>query len=87
MSKRNALITGAGGLIGSACAEYLASDGWRVLGNSIIICVRSFGPSGSDQWRCGGSSELISKSATGTNRLIFENGNVFAIFSSVNGRP
>lgn len=58
MSKRNALITGAGGLIGSACAEYLASDGWTVLGIDNNLREEFFGPSGSTS---GVVADLLSR--------------------------
>src|SRR3954462_10914274 len=41
------LITGAGGLIGSACAEYLADNGWMVVGVDNNQRQEFFGPSGS----------------------------------------
>jgi CDP-paratose 2-epimerase len=45
--KKKALITGAGGLIGSACANYLASSGWSVVGIDNNLRQQFFGPSGS----------------------------------------
>lgn len=47
MSDKKVLITGAGGLIGSACAEYLASNGWSVVGLDNNQRQEFFGPSGS----------------------------------------
>lgn len=47
MSKQKALITGAGGLIGSACANYLADSGWSVVGIDNNLRQQFFGPSGS----------------------------------------
>ncbi|HEV3119836.1 MAG TPA: NAD-dependent epimerase/dehydratase family protein [Gemmataceae bacterium] len=42
-----ALITGAGGLIGSACARMLASQGWEVVGLDNDMRQAFFGPAGS----------------------------------------
>src|SRR5690349_6591168 len=42
-----ALITGAGGLIGSACARLLAGQGWDVLGLDNDLRRHFFGPAGS----------------------------------------
>jgi CDP-paratose 2-epimerase len=47
MSKKKALITGAGGLIGSACVSYLANSGWSVVGIDNNLRQQFFGPSGS----------------------------------------
>src|SRR4051794_27265983 len=47
MSNKKVLITGAGGLIGSACAEYLADNGWKVVGIDNNQRQEFFGPSGS----------------------------------------
>jgi CDP-paratose 2-epimerase len=45
MNKQKVLITGAGGLIGSGCAEYLASAGWTVVGIDNNLRQEFFGPS------------------------------------------
>jgi len=42
-----ALITGSGGLIGSACASLLCSQGWSVLGIDNDMRRKFFGPAGS----------------------------------------
>lgn len=47
MANKKVLITGAGGLIGSACAEYLVKDGWTVVGLDNNQRQEFFGPSGS----------------------------------------
>ncbi len=47
MSGKKVLITGAGGLIGSACAEYLVTNGWMVVGIDNNQRQEFFGPSGS----------------------------------------
>lgn len=47
MSNKKVLITGAGGLIGSACAEYLVTNGWNVIGLDNNQRQEFFGPSGS----------------------------------------
>jgi CDP-paratose 2-epimerase len=47
MSRKKVLITGAGGLIGSACSEYLVSNGWNVVGVDNNQRQEFFGPSGS----------------------------------------
>lgn len=47
MGNNKVLITGAGGLIGSACAEYLASNGWTVVGLDNNQRQKFFGPAGS----------------------------------------
>ncbi|HEY1949681.1 MAG TPA: NAD-dependent epimerase/dehydratase family protein [Bryobacteraceae bacterium] len=44
---RTALITGSGGLIGSACAKLLASQGWSVTGVDNNMRQEFFGPLGS----------------------------------------
>jgi len=41
-----ALVTGSGGLIGSACARLLASEGWEVAGVDNDMRSRFFGPQG-----------------------------------------
>ena len=46
MSKR-ALITGSGGLIGSACVGLLADRGWQVIGVDNNMREVFFGPQGS----------------------------------------
>jgi CDP-paratose 2-epimerase len=47
MGNKKVLITGAGGLIGSACAEYLVTNGWNVVGLDNNQRQEFFGPSGS----------------------------------------
>jgi len=42
-----ALITGSGGLIGSACVEFLCSEGWSVVGVDNDTRSQLFGPGGS----------------------------------------
>ena len=42
-----ALVTGAGGLIGSACVELLCGLGWHVIGVDNDMRARFFGPAGS----------------------------------------
>jgi len=43
---KTALVTGSGGLIGSACARYLASEGWCVIGVDNGMREWFFGPAG-----------------------------------------
>ena len=42
-----ALITGAGGLVGSQCAELLGELGWDVVGLDNNLRAQLFGPAGS----------------------------------------
>ena len=42
-----ALVTGSGGLIGSACVRRLASEGWQVTGVDNNMRQEFFGPKGS----------------------------------------
>src|SRR6185437_8936393 len=44
---KTALVTGSGGLIGSACAELLCREGWRVVGVDNDLRAWLFGPGGS----------------------------------------
>ncbi len=45
--RRKALITGSGGLVGSACTEYLAREGWEVVGIDNDMRREFFGAAGS----------------------------------------
>ncbi|MFZ0593768.1 MAG: NAD-dependent epimerase/dehydratase family protein [Bryobacteraceae bacterium] len=47
INKQKVLITGAGGLVGSACADYLPNVGWTVVGIDNNLRQEFFGPSGS----------------------------------------
>jgi CDP-paratose 2-epimerase len=47
LSGKKVLVTGSGGLIGSACVQYLILNGWNVVGVDNNLREEFFGPSGS----------------------------------------
>ncbi len=47
MPQPSALVTGSGGLIGSACVSFLIEHGWRVVGIDNNMREQFFGPAGS----------------------------------------
>ena len=56
-----AIVTGSGGLIGSACARLLADSDWEVVGVDNDMRQQFFGPQGSTRWVIENLSESLAR--------------------------
>ena len=56
-----AIVTGSGGLIGSACARLLADSDWEVVGVDNDMREQFFGPQGSTRWVIENLSESLAR--------------------------
>ena len=77
MPAKKAIITGSGGLIGSACARLLHEEGWDVIGVDNDMR-RQFSVSTEPRYRWCGSCARICRD-TGTSTWIFGTARGFAI--------